>query len=130
MGNKLYPKDPRKRAKIDSILFWTLGLHEDMVKAIIYKLFGFGEVTDEAIQKVKDSFKLCNTMYEGKDLNDLHIGDYLVANYVWGAFEPGYHGMKLADYPNLEKFMDAMEKVDGFKDFYQESKAVIASKIA
>merc|ERR1712141_627848 len=115
----LYPADPKGRAKVDQLLFWSLSYHDALVKAVIVPFLFGGEQTDENVEKLKTMTKALDVMYKNHSLDKFSCADFLNGYYLTCVFGIGHKVMKASDYPEVEKFYNAMKGNTVFKEIIE-----------
>ena len=124
----LYPADPKARAKVDSLLFWSMSYHNAIVQAIVVPALFGSEQTEENLEKLRTMTKAMNEMYKGHSLNNFSCADILNGYYLTIAFGMGHKVMKSVDYPEVEKFYNAIMENAVFKDVNQGFAGFLADR--
>merc|ERR1711976_5025 len=123
----LYPADPKARAKVDSLLFWSMSYHTAMVEAVVVpNLFG-KECTEVQVEKLKTMTKTMDSLYKGHSLNNFSIADFLNGYYLTICFGMK-GGLEKADYPELAKFIDALNAESTFSEVNTGFAKMLAEK--
>ena len=115
----LYPADPKARAKVDSLLFWSMSYHTAMAQAVVVPALFGGEQTEENLEKLRTMTKAMNEMYKGHSLDNFSCADILNGYYLTLTFGIGHKVMKFGEYPEVEKFFNAIMENAVFKDCNQ-----------
>lgn len=123
----LYPADPKSRAKVDSLLFWSMSYHTAMVDAVVVpNLFG-KECTDVQMEKLKTMTQTMDSLYKGHPLNNFSIADILNGYYLTICFGMK-GGLEKKDYPELAKFSDALNSESTFSEVNAGFAKLLAEK--
>merc|ERR1711976_447894 len=124
----LYPADPKARAKVDSLLFWSMSYHTALVNAVIVPTLFGAEQTDENVEKLRTMTKALNEMYKNHSLKDFSCADLLNGYYLTCCFGIGHKVMKASDYPEVEKFFKAIMENSVFKEINEGFAGMLAEK--
>jgi GSH-dependent disulfide-bond oxidoreductase len=107
----LYPKDPRRQVKVDEWLFWQMGGFGPFLGQAHHFIHNAPEKIPYAIKRYKDEaarlYSVLDRQLEGRQwvADDYSIAD--IAIFGW-AHRHKRHEIELADYPNVERWYEAM----------------------
>ncbi|XP_035891702.1 glutathione S-transferase 1 isoform X2 [Anopheles stephensi] len=104
--DKLYPKDPQKRAVVNQRLYFDMGtLYQRFADYWYPQLFAKQPAVPEKEEKMKEAVGFFNTFLEGQDYaagNDLTIADLSLAASI-ATYEVA--GFDFAPYPNVAAWL-------------------------
>ncbi|XP_078659663.1 glutathione S-transferase 1-like [Branchiostoma floridae x Branchiostoma belcheri] len=126
--DKLYPKDPKKRAKINMMLQFDLTSYMPAIGGYVGPmLVGKKEPDDEAKQKLKDQLEVFNKMLEGQNYvagNELSLADFSLGG---ASGMLGMVGYDVSDYKNIVAWRDRMVALPYVKDIQERMMAAVAA---
>jgi GSH-dependent disulfide-bond oxidoreductase len=109
---RFYPADPRKQVNVDEWLFWQMGGFGPFLGQAHHFIHDAPEKIPYAIKRYKDEaarlYGVLDRRLEGRD----HVAadEYTIADmaiFGWANRHPR-HQIELADYPNVQRWYEAM----------------------
>lgn len=100
--DSLYPKDPKKRAEVDSLLYFDMGTLYDRFGKYVYPvIFGNASLDEEKLAKVHEALGYLNDRLAGRDYaigSSITIADHALIASV-SSFSAA--GIDLSGHPNV-----------------------------
>jgi len=109
--DSLYPKDPKKRAQVDMLLYFDMGTLYDRFGKWAYPVMFSGATVDPSkLEKVQEALGYLNGYLEGNTYaigGDITIADHALAATV-STFKAA--GVDLSAHPNVTAWLERCEK--------------------
>ena len=77
----LYPVEAQARAKVDTLLYWSLGMHEPGLKAVEIPFFDKSEPAQSDVDKFLGIMESMDKLYASRTSTQLNIADVLISMY-------------------------------------------------
>ncbi|CAH1246187.1 glutathione S-transferase 1-like [Branchiostoma lanceolatum] len=126
---KLYPKDPKKRARINMMLQYDLTTYTPAIVGYVAPiLFAKKEPDDETKKKLADQLEIFNNMLEGKNFvagNELSLADFSLGGATGMMAIVGYD---VSGYKNIVAWRDRMVALPGVKDIQERMMEAVAAR--
>lgn len=106
-NDSLYPKDPKKRAIVDQMMYFDASLYSNFFKCYMPIIKGIANSIDEAaLARAEKSFEVLNTFLNGKEFaagDNLTIADFTISTTICTALSVDFD---ISRYDNVAAYYD------------------------